>query len=175
MLSRFTYSLHQIFRPRSFLWYALSARCTAYTSLTPISPLQTVFALCATPTHSLSRLPHIVFWIWLHLLQFNVSNQCLSTEEDKRNKPSRPVASGRICLRDALVLRWTLASLCFLTSLAYSTQLVYVSTVLIALTIIYNELQMHATHWALRNILNALGYAAFEAGATLVAGTPSRH
>lgn len=40
-----------------------------------------------------------------------------------------------------------------------------------ALTFIYCELGAHAGHYVVRNIVNGLGFAAFESGATLVACT----
>ncbi|EKM54056.1 uncharacterized protein PHACADRAFT_174557 [Phanerochaete carnosa HHB-10118-sp] len=136
---------------------------------TTILPV-TVFALVAAPLCSLHRLPHIVFWVWLHILQFDVSNQCLSPEEDRLNKSDRPVAAGRISVQHAVILRWTLLPICLLISWSYSPQVLYVSAAMAVLTIIYNECQAHAAHWSVRNLLNAVGYATFEAGATLVAG-----
>ncbi len=41
---------------------------------------------------------------------------------------------------------------------------------LTALTAIYDECGAHAGHWAIRNLVNALGFIAFEVGASLVAG-----
>jgi 4-hydroxybenzoate polyprenyltransferase len=130
-----------------------------------------VFAVVAAPLCSLKRLPHVIFWTWLHILQFDVSNQCLSLEEDKRNKSDRPLAAGRISVQHAVILRWALLPLCLFISLSYSVQVLYASVAMAALTIIYNECQAHAAHWSVRNILNAVGYATFEIGATLVAGT----
>ncbi|GJE96748.1 UbiA prenyltransferase family protein [Phanerochaete sordida] len=136
---------------------------------TTIVPV-TLFALVATPLCSFHRVPHIILWVWLHILQFDVSNQCFSTEEDKRNKADRPLAAGRISIRHATILRWALLPICLLVSLAYSPEVLYASAAMAVLTIIYNECQAHAAHWSVRNLLNAVGYATFETGATLVAG-----
>ncbi|KAI0317448.1 UbiA prenyltransferase family [Amylostereum chailletii] len=141
------------------------------TTLIPV----TVFAIVAAPVKDISRVPHVVFWIWLHLLQFNVSNQTLSPEEDAHNKVDRPLPSGRITLPNALVLRWALIPTCFLLSIAYSVQTLYASVALVTFTIIYDELHAHAAHWAVRNIINAAGFASFEWGATLVAGASRSH
>lgn len=136
---------------------------------TTIVPV-TVFALVAAPLCSLHRLPHIVLWVWLHILHFDVSNQCFSIEEDKRNKADRPLAAGRISVQHATILRWALLPICLLVSLSYSAEVFYASMAMAILTIIYNECQAHAAHWSIRNLLNAVGYATFETGATLVAG-----
>ena len=130
-----------------------------------------VFAVVAAPLCSLKRLPHVIFWTWLHILQFDVSNQCLSLEEDKRNKSDRPLPAGRISIQHAVILRWALLPLCLLVSVSYSHQVLYASIAMAAGTLIYNECHAHAAHWAIRNILNAVGYAIFETGATFVAGT----
>lgn len=130
-----------------------------------------MFATVAAPIYSLDRLPHIVFWIWLHLLQFNVSNQTFSVDEDRLNKADRPLPAGRITLSQAWVLRWALVPLCFALSLSYSARVLYASATFITLTCIYNELHVHASHGIVRNVMNALGFASMEAGATLVAGT----
>ena len=130
-----------------------------------------MFALVAAPLYSLQRIPHIVLWIWLHILQFDVANQCISPEEDKLNKADRPLAAGRITVRQAVILRWALLPICLLVSLSYSRSVLFASIAMAALTILYNELQVHAAHWSIRNLMNAVGYATFETGATLIAGT----
>ncbi|KIM78588.1 hypothetical protein PILCRDRAFT_11056 [Piloderma croceum F 1598] len=60
------------------------------TTVIPVS----VFAAAATPLVSFDCLPHVIFWVWLHLLQFDVSNQYLDPTEDALNKPDRPIPSG---------------------------------------------------------------------------------
>ncbi|KAI0066615.1 hypothetical protein BV25DRAFT_1796908 [Artomyces pyxidatus] len=137
------------------------------TTLVPI----TCFAIAAAPMTELSRLPHIMFWIWIHLLQFDVSNQTLEPEEDMVNKGDRPIPSGRMTFRDALILRWLLIPTCFIYSAMYSIETFYASVSLVAFTVIYNEMAAHAGHFIVRNVVNAAGFASFEAGATLVAGS----
>lgn len=118
----------------------------------------------------IARLPHTIFWIWIHLLQFDVSNQTMSPEEDENNKKDRPLPSKRMTLQDAIVLRWLLVPICWGWSALYSREVVYASIALVALTISYDELGFHAKHWLVRNVNNAAGFAAFEVGATLIAG-----
>lgn len=112
----------------------------------------------------------MIWWIWLHLLQFDVSNQTLSPEEDAVNKADRPLPSKRITLENALRLRWALVPACWAVSALYSTQTLCASVFLVAFTVVYNELAAHSGHWLLRNAVNAAGFASFEAGATLIAG-----
>ena len=101
-----------------------------------------------------------------------MSNQVFSIEEDSLNKADRPLPAGRITVQQARVLRWTLVPLCLILSLLYSAQVACASATFIILGIIYNEFHAHAGHWTVRNVMNASGFAALEAGATLVAGKP---
>ena len=73
-------------------------------------------------------------------------------------------------LRNALIFRWLLVPICFLWSVTYSLQVLYASMALVALTIAYDEFRCHAGNFVTRNLVNALGFASFEWGATLVAG-----
>ena len=118
----------------------------------------------------MSRLPHVIFWVWLHLLQFDISNQTMDPDEDKMNKSDRPLPAKRMTLGYALIFRWLLVPVCFGLSALYSAQTFYASVALVTLTIIYDELHAHKGHWIVRNTINALGFASFETGATLVAG-----
>ena len=127
--------------------------------------------MVSAPLSSIWRLPHSVFWICFHLLQFDVSNQTLDPEEDANNKKDRPLPAGRLTFRQAIILRWALVPACFLLSWMYSVEVLYASIALIIFTIIYDEMHAHAGHWAIRNLVNACGFASFESGATLVAGT----
>ncbi|KAI0313069.1 UbiA prenyltransferase family [Amylostereum chailletii] len=157
---------------------ATSAAYTAYTAFlftksdikTTVIPVS-FFAVAAAPIVNWSHLPHVVFWIWLHVLQFDVSNQTMDPEEDGRNKRDRPLPSGRITLRSARILRWALVPACWALSACYSLETIYASVALVTLTVIYDELHAHAGHWTVRNTVNALGFASFEVGATLVAGS----
>ena len=115
-----------------------------------------------------SNLPQAIFWLWLHLLQFNVSNQSLNPKEDEQNKCWRPIPAKRVSLRQARILRWLLIPACIAVSCLYSRQIIAASISLITFTIIYNELAGH-THWLVRNVVNACGAASFEVGTTLLA------
>ncbi|KAJ7276813.1 UbiA prenyltransferase family-domain-containing protein [Mycena rebaudengoi] len=140
------------------------------TTVLPITCLVSTSA----PLSSIYHLPHVIFWIWLHVLQFDVSNQILDPAEDALNKKDRPLPSNRISTCDAIILRWLLVPVCMGLSAFYSAETVYASIALIFLTIIYNECSAHKRHWLIRNVVNAAGFASFEVGASLVAG-PNAH
>lgn len=125
--------------------------------------------MAAAPELQPGNILHSICWIWIHLLQFDVSNQTLSPEEDQQNKSERPLPAGRMTFRDALIFRWVLVPICLLYSLCYSVETFYASVALCALTFIYDEMGAHSSHWVVRNVVNASGFASFEAGATLVA------
>ena len=129
-----------------------------------------MLAAASAPLSDLSRLPHIVFWVWLHVLQFDVSNQTMDAYEDQINKRYRPLPAKRITLQQALFLRWLLVLICWAWSARYSMETLYASIALAALTVIYNELGTHRGHWIIRNLVNALGFFSFGTGATLMAG-----
>ncbi|KAJ7824808.1 hypothetical protein B0H14DRAFT_3727535 [Mycena olivaceomarginata] len=129
------------------LW--LFTKSDFMTTMIPIS----IFAIVAAPLTSIHNIPHLVFWLWFHLLGFNTSNQTAS----------------RITLRNAIILRWTLMPMCWALSLAYSKETMFASMALSVFTLMYNELRGSGAHFVFRYALNGLGFAAFEAGTTLVA------
>ncbi|KIJ62347.1 hypothetical protein HYDPIDRAFT_30601 [Hydnomerulius pinastri MD-312] len=143
----------------------LFTRADIRTCLVPV----TLFAVAAAPLCSTVHLLHSAFWIWLHLLQFNVANQIKAPEEDKVNKPSRPLPSGRITVYNATIFRWFLAPLCLAYSALYSVQLAFASLEMQLFTIWYNELDGDKK-WFSKNLLTAIMYGCLELGGTLTAG-----
>ncbi|KAI0794769.1 UbiA prenyltransferase family [Fomes fomentarius] len=125
-----------------------------------------MFAWCTVPRTDLRAFAQSVCWTWLYLLQFCLSNQSLSPDEDERNKPWRPLPSRRISIRHALIIRWTLLPLCIVLSVFHN--ITAVGLILTLGILLHNELRLDA-HWFTRNVLNALGYAVFDAGATAIA------
>ena len=109
-----------------------------------------------------------ILWTWIHLLQFNVSNQTLNIEEDAVNKGYRPLPSGRISLHAARLLRWVLVPSCWALSFHMNPEAFRSSLLLTFLVIVHNELGGHAKSWVFRNILNGMGIASFEMGATSI-------
>ena len=131
--------------------------------------LQTLFAIVAAPLASAGHFYHAVFWIWMHILHFDVANQYIDPSEDKVNKKDRPLPSGRISPENAKLLRWALLPACLALSASYGPLVLTTSIVFAVLTILYNELHAHTWHWFVRNVINASGMALFEIGATLIA------
>ncbi|KAI0653348.1 UbiA prenyltransferase family-domain-containing protein [Cubamyces menziesii] len=130
----------------------------------------TLLAAASAPVRDIFHLPHAMFWLWLNILQFDVSNQIIGLDEDKLNKQWRPLPANRMTYNQAVVFRWLLIPACWLLSAYYSRQTVYASVALCTFTVMHNELAMH-NHWFMKNVLNGLGFASFEVGATLIAGT----
>jgi 4-hydroxybenzoate polyprenyltransferase len=124
----------------------------------------------AAPSWSLSRLPHAVFWLWVHLLQFGLANQTLpySAAEDVLNHPERPLPAGRISLRAARILRWMIIPVCLLLSAAYGPRTMLASLAGSLYMLAYNDGGGARAHWLVRNALIAIAYGVAEAGATLV-------
>jgi 4-hydroxybenzoate polyprenyltransferase len=108
-------------------------------------------------------------WVWTHILQFDIANQIKAPEEDKVNKPSRPLPAGRISLRNATILRWLIAPLCLAYSALFSTQLMFASLEMQLFTFWYNELDGDK-NWLSKNAILALMYGCMELGGTLSAG-----
>ena len=98
----------------------------------------------------------------MHLLQFCISNQSIHPAEDLRNKPWRPIASKRIAVEHALILRWSLLPLCLLQS--YALGVPWQGLSLSFAFVVHNELRL-GDHWFLRTLCNVWGYASFNSGA----------
>ncbi|KAG2125487.1 UbiA prenyltransferase family [Suillus clintonianus] len=140
------------------------------TTLVPITILSVSSAPLCTP----DRIFPVVWWIFLHLLQFDTSNQILDVEEDAKNKPVRPLPAGRISLRHATILRWGLVPACWIISALHGGPVLLSSMALVLFTVLYNELQANR-HWLTKNIVTAIGFASFEVGGTLIAGCHTSH
>jgi len=119
--------------------------------------------------HHPNRALHAALWIWLHLLQFNISNQIQDPEEDRRNKPSRPIPADRISVDSAADMRWVMVPVCLMLSLWYGTQALLASAIFAALTIWYNELNGDKMGLS-KNVLTAILYGCLEVGGTVAAG-----
>ena len=122
------------------------------------------------PSHVLFLLR--VSWVWLNLLSFDVSNQGAQPDEDRINKPWRPIPSGRISQEDARILRGVLLVACLV--LSSKLGVFPAGLVLSIATFCHNELRFD-NHWLTRALCNAIGYTCFNAGASgVLSGTPER-
>ncbi|KLO11398.1 hypothetical protein SCHPADRAFT_474344 [Schizopora paradoxa] len=132
-----------------------------------------LMAAAAAPTRSPTHFAQAICWIWLHLLQFDVSNQTINPLEDEHNKSYRPLPAKRITLQNAITLRWALVPICWLVSSYFGRSVLCASIALVAFTMFHNELHAHRSMVG-KNIATALTLAAFEVGAILITGD-NRH
>ncbi|EJD06402.1 uncharacterized protein FOMMEDRAFT_75736 [Fomitiporia mediterranea MF3/22] len=134
--------------------------------------VMTITALAAgsAPLASLGRIPHVAFWVWLHILQHDLANQTRDPKEDEHNKPYRPIPSKRITLENAYILRWVLVPLCFALSACYSVQVLYQSIGLFVFFFGLDELNINS-HWIERGVMNAILQYFLGVGSCLIAGS----
>ncbi|OJA12734.1 hypothetical protein AZE42_05790 [Rhizopogon vesiculosus] len=137
--------------------------------LTVILPM-TLFALAAAPHLQLANIPHTIIWIWMHILKHDISNQIQDPEEDRRNKPNRPLPAGRITIHNAACVRWLLVPVCLAFSAKYGRLAFASSACLEALSIWYNNFGGDKAGLS-KNLLTAAGYGCMEVGAIIVAGS----
>ncbi|OTB02360.1 hypothetical protein M426DRAFT_74695 [Hypoxylon sp. CI-4A] len=142
----------------------------------------TAYAACllSQPTTSydtsswlLIRYPLALFWTWSNLLPFNIFNQLSieAIEEDRINKPWRPLPSGMISRNQATALMLT--HYVFAVIVGVSIGGLRQSLLLIALGLWYNGFGGADRSFIVRNVINAFGILSFASGAMEVAlGTP---
>ncbi|OAG08520.1 uncharacterized protein CC84DRAFT_1141313 [Paraphaeosphaeria sporulosa] len=121
---------------------------------------------------TLTRVPLALAVTWANLLLFNISNQRSPTavEEDRVNKPARPLPAGRLSCNSARRLLLYLAPAVMLLSWAMG---VWEECLLqLAFTWVYNDLGGCDEHWLLRNALIALGYGFYSSAALRVMAGP---
>ncbi|KAK0215513.1 UbiA prenyltransferase family [Armillaria fumosa] len=127
-----------------------------------------LFAATSSDPPKIYSIARASIWVYLHLLQFCVSNQLIGEAEDLKNKPWRPITAGRISRSKARILRWVLAVACLFLSHLFS---VVRPSVLLTIGILMSSELGFDAHWFGKNATNALGYYSFQAGAcTIVSG-----
>jgi 4-hydroxybenzoate polyprenyltransferase len=103
----------------------------------------------------------------MHLLQANLSNQHNSGEEDRIDKPQRPIPSGRITPHQAYIFYLCIIPCCISFSMVFGLPAVGASILLTLLLMAYNLLQLRDGHPITRNVMNSGLYFALELGAAL--------
>ncbi|KAJ6521543.1 UbiA prenyltransferase family [Mycena vulgaris] len=151
----------------SFGYFAWTLFLFTYTDFKTIVFPVTLFACAAAPIQSAGRLLYAMAWVWLNLLEADVSNQYKSMAEDLKNHAWRPLPGGRISQESATLLHWVLVPLCVLASLPFGRDVVCCSLTLTGALIAYNEYGW-ARNWMAKNLVNTIGYASFEFGATKI-------
>ncbi|KAJ2927761.1 hypothetical protein H1R20_g9331, partial [Candolleomyces eurysporus] len=137
------------------------------TTLIPVS----VFGLGTAPvcpSTPISSSLKAVLWLWSILLQFNLNNQTASPGEDAKNKPWRPIPSGRISLRNAIILRWISVAYCCILSLYLRTTTLIPSILFTCLVVLYNFFGWDENGF-IKNLMNGFGYSAMALGTVLAA------
>lgn len=115
----------------------------------------------------------VLAWNWLNLLPLAISNQYPkeSTEEDRENKPWRPIPAGRVTMQETQYLMFVGYAVAILSSLILGGTAECVALILEGW--IYNELEGANKSCLARNFPNVTGYMTFASGAVRVACTHS--
>ena len=173
---------HATCKRRSLFYHAYSLWLFTFSDLKTIVIPKTAFGiitLLSGPVLTTSHrpawltvvrcLPLIIIWTWLNLLPLAMNNEHRQddVEEDKKNKPWRPIPAGRLSIQETRHLM--VAS--YVTAVFASAYLggLPECLALIVQGWIYNELGAANDSYLARNILNATGYMTFAAGAAKVA------
>ncbi|KAG2121740.1 UbiA prenyltransferase family, partial [Suillus clintonianus] len=160
MLSLAASTLHRALHHFKTAW--LFTRSDFKTFIFPVM----VTAIIASPRHTPLAVCRTLCWLWFHLLQFNVSNQSYSAQEDVVNKPWRPLPSGRISVEDARSLRWGLLFLCLGLSSLFSFNALISSAASIVVMILYDDLRL-SHHPIFRNLRNVAAFVTGGVGCSL--------
>ncbi|KAJ7231253.1 UbiA prenyltransferase family-domain-containing protein [Mycena rebaudengoi] len=97
----------------------------------------------------LYRLPRLVVWLTLYIYFFNLTNQITGIDEDRVNKPGRPLPSGQITLRGAK-MRWLAVFVAFIATAIPSPSLLAESAIWV-LTAAFLCLTTAGAHWFGKN------------------------
>lgn len=116
-----------------------------------------------------STIPAVIFWNWLNLLPLAMSNQLgvRSIEEDRINKPWRPIPAGSLSREETRILM--VASYAGAILASFYLGGFWESIALVVEGWVYNGLEGGNGNSIVRNALNAVGYMTFASGAARVA------
>jgi 4-hydroxybenzoate polyprenyltransferase len=126
----------------------------------------TAAALKATSASNLADLlvamGRATLYFWLYTYTFCLSNQIVGVEEDRLNKPDRPIPAGLTSRSDAFV-RWVVASVAF-TLLGFWFGVAIWALSWQAVSIAHNFLNL-SKHWVLKCLFMSAGIVAQLAAA----------
>lgn len=118
--------------------------------------------------HILARVPHALLWSWLNTLVQALANQRLpeAIEEDRINKPSRPIPAGRISANQTR--RLLLVAIPLTLAITYALGAWQETALLFVLTWMYNDLGGGEEHFLARDGIVAVAFAGYNMGALRV-------
>ena len=117
----------------------------------------------------LGRLPQVLLYNWANLFVCDLANQRLpeAVDEDRGNKPWRPLPSGRITMTQAR--RLLLVSLPTVLAINWVLGAWEETALLFTLAWMYNDLGGGDEDFVTRNLMNALAFAQFNGGTLKIA------
>lgn len=127
------------------------------------------FNLKIQQDHSISETILLVLavlgWTWINLLAFTIDNQRQpnAVEEDKLNKPWRPLPSNRLSNDMATTLLFVAYPLAIVVGDLLGAPARTIG--LLFFGVWYNDFKGAETNWLIRNFLNACGIMLFNSGA----------
>ncbi|OUL20286.1 hypothetical protein BV372_32850 [Nostoc sp. T09] len=95
-----------------------------------------------------------IIYFWLYILSFCIANQIVGIEEDKLNKPNRPLVTGLVSVHGAFI-RWVVSMILF--SLVGWWFGVLEWALLWQICIILNNFGSWDKHWITKNIIMGVG------------------
>lgn len=109
-----------------------------------------------------SALGRDLLYFWLYAVSFCLANQIVGVDEDRLNKPHRPLVTGAVSYRGAIV-RWAASMLLFSLVAWWFGVLEWAS--LWQVSIILYNFGVWAKHWATKNLIMGVGTVAQLAAA----------
>ncbi|KAI1281341.1 UbiA prenyltransferase family [Xylaria sp. FL0933] len=122
------------------------------------------------PPKVIARAPLVFLYNWGNLLIFDLANQRNpeSVEEDRINKPHRPIPTGRVTPLQAR--RLLLASLPTVLAVNYFLGPWIETALLFTLTWMYNDLGGGDEDFIIRNLIIGFAFGLYNAGSLKIAG-----
>ena len=122
-----------------------------------------------SPYQVLKSTPMVLFWVWINLLPFTISNQRSpdAIEEDKLNKPWRTMPSQRLGRGSAKYLMLAFYLIAIIASLQFGNLAQCLALILLGYW--YNDLGGADVSCLSRNFINGCGFTCFSSGAMQVA------
>ncbi|KAJ7628864.1 UbiA prenyltransferase family-domain-containing protein [Roridomyces roridus] len=139
--------------------------------------LRTVAALCSHPSPSiefvLGALGRSLVYFILYLYVFNIANQITGLDEDRINKPDRPLPAGLLSLRGAYIRLFLLAAAYIYVSVAWGVLPWTFLWLFVAAAVTFGR---YDRYWFTKNIvfIGAGTFAQLQAGWALAAPLTQR-